>query len=509
MEFRNRSKILGPLGLFIALLVIISLIIFYRIYESRQVIDEVARIDIPLIEMLTNIETHQLEQSINFERAMRYAEEIDKLDIAQENFETADSLFRKQAELVDVELLEAEAQVEEALQLATSDKHRIKLKSLLNSLKKMEKEHASYENHALQIMTMLENSQIDEAAIKAEKVENEEEQFNKQIEGVLMRLELFTEQVVTVAEKNEYNTLKWIVILTCFFVMVSLIATFTFGYKVWQPIDKLRESTEKIGQGEMGTRVRIEPAGLTGELTAAFNDMAAKLEHAQNEINQYTHFSYRTAHDLKAPVANLKALLGMLESADAGGEEYNSTMANIKKSTDQLYTTVGALNEVIALRETLRNENESLSFEEMFSEITQSIVQQLEAANATIRKDFSQCPNIEYPSLHLKSVMQNLLTNAIKYKSPDKPLEIEIKTEQKGGRTALIVKDNGLGFEADKHKDKMMNPFTRLHTHVEGSGLGMYIIKTIVDNHQGTIDVQSAPNKGTTFTIYLNAAELV
>ena len=466
-----------------------------------------ARIDIPLIEVLTNIETHQLEQSINFERAVRYAEESSSIQSAGESFRVADSLFRKQAELVDVELVEAESHVVSAFSMATDDNHRIKLKSLLNSLKKMEKEHASYESHALLILNLLHQDRIQEAIIKAESVEREEEQFNKQVEGVLMRLEMFTEQVVTDAESNEYNTLKWLVILTCFFVMISIIATFTFGYKIWQPIEQLKKSTEKIGSGELRTRVKVEPAGLTGELTEAFNEMAAKLEHAQNEVNQYTHFSYRTAHDLKAPVANLKALLNMLNSTDAGDEEYNTTLSNIRKSADQLFSTVTALNEVIALRETLRNEKETINFEEIFGQITQSIVQQLETANATIRKDFSKCTEIEYPLQHLKSVMQNLLTNAIKYKSPDKPLEIEIKTEIKNGRTVLIVKDNGLGFEAEKHKDKMMNPFTRLHTHVEGSGLGMYIIKTIVDYHQGEIDVKSAPNKGTTFTIYLNAGQ--
>ena len=142
MKLKNRGKILGPSGLFIALLVVICLIIFYRIYKSREVIGEVARIDIPLIEVLTNIETHQLEQSINFERAVRYAEESSSIQSAGESFRVADSLFRKQAELVDVELVEAESHVVSAFSMATDDNHRIKLKSLLNSLKKMEKEHA-------------------------------------------------------------------------------------------------------------------------------------------------------------------------------------------------------------------------------------------------------------------------------------------------------------------------------------------------------------------------------
>lgn len=503
MNTKNKIKILGPSGVFIVLLVTISLVIFYRVYESREVIDEVATIDIPLIELLTNIETHQLEQSINFERAIRYAEEFDQVATAQQNFENADSLFREQARQVDLELLEAESQVFIALRDAHTDNHRIKLKSLLNSLKKMEKEHESYETHAIVVLNLLVENKVSEAILKADRVEVEEEQFNKQIEGVLMRLELFTEQVVKNAESNEYNTLKWIVMMTCFFVVLSLIATFTFGYKIWEPMQKLRESSERLGSGELTTRVKGEPGGITGELTESFNEMAEKLEKAQEEIKEYTHFSYRTAHDLKAPVANLKGLLAILDGTAVGNEEYSSTMSNIKKSTEQLYMTVTSLNDVISLRETLKNGKEIVSFEETFGEITQSIVQQLEAANATITKDFSQCPSLDYQQIHLKSIMQNLLTNSVKYKSPDRPLHVEIKTEKRMGRSVLIVSDNGLGFDANKHKDKVTNPFTRLHTHVDGSGLGMYIIKTIVDYHQGRVDVDSTPGKGTTFTIVL------
>jgi len=104
----------------------------------------------------------------------------------------------------------------------------------------------------------------------------------------------------------------------------------------------------------------------------------------------------------------------------------------------------------------------------------------------------------------LRSVMQNLLTNAVKYRDPNKILKVEVKTTVRKGRVCFTIKDNGLGFDARKYVTKMMGLFTRLHTHVEGKGVGMYIVKSIVNSHGGKIEARSKPGKGALFTIYLN-----
>jgi signal transduction histidine kinase len=149
------------------------------------------------------------------------------------------------------------------------------------------------------------------------------------------------------------------------------------------------------------------------------------------------------------------------------------------------------------------SKKERISFEAMFNQVTESIAEQIKKINAEIKIDFSECTYIDYPPLHLQSIMQNLLTNALKYRQPSKRLKIEITTKRSNGKVCLTIKDNGMGFDAHKYGKKVTGLFKRLHTHVEGKGIGLYIIKSIVNSHGGKIEIISEPNKGATFNIYL------
>jgi light-regulated signal transduction histidine kinase (bacteriophytochrome) len=145
-----------------------------------------------------------------------------------------------------------------------------------------------------------------------------------------------------------------------------------------------------------------------------------------------------------------------------------------------------------------------LEFEKVFDEVKQSISEQIKSSNTHLDVDFSECAQIDYPPIHLRSVMQNLLTNSVKYKNPDKLLKIQVKTFKLNGSICLTVRDNGLGFDDEKYGGKVFGLFKRLHTHVEGKGVGMYMVKSIVEAHGGRIIVKSKPNEGALFTIYLN-----
>lgn len=215
-------------------------------------------------------------------------------------------------------------------------------------------------------------------------------------------------------------------------------------------------------------------------------------------------FAFVAAHDLKAPATNLTSLTDMID-ADLITDQRNSELfSKLKQSIEQIHRTVFTLNDVINFKATLKEKNERLKFEDIFIEIKKSITEQIETSKASIKEDFSECPEIDYPHLHLKSVMQNLLVNAVKYRDSNKALIIEVKTTKRNGRVCLKVKDNGLGFDASKYRKKMFGLFKRLHTHVEGKGIGMYIVKSIIDAHGGKIEVKSKPFDGALFKVYLN-----
>ncbi|MEO9482561.1 MAG: HAMP domain-containing sensor histidine kinase [Ekhidna sp.] len=502
---RIKEVILRRSSFIIFLMLILGAFVLLRIVATHKDIDDVANIDLPIIEILTQIETNQLEQAIAFERAIRYSEEMDgNSDIALQGFAEADSTFRYLAELVDVDLLEAEQEVVDALKQTGQETQRIKLKGLLLSIKKLESDHTSYETHALEVIDLLEDGELEAAVFASERVESEEDQFNKQVEGVLMRHEMFTEALVKVVEQEEVLSMKWIVTLTLLFVILSLLAVYTFSYRIWRPLEDIRTGAEKIGAGNLDARIRLSSNSITTDIVDSFNDMADRLFYSQKEIDQFIHFSYSTADDLKAPITNLGSLLEMLSKENLNQSNFKAILNNARKTNQQLEKTVTSLVEVNKIREELSAEGEDLYIDETLKEVVSSHLSKIKNSNAVIKKDFSECPLMHYPKAQLKAIFKHLLLNAIAYRDPEKPLQIKIKSKKVNGHTTIIFKDNGLGFDSIKYKDEIFRPYTRIHSHVEGAGLGLYIVKMILDYHRGGVRVESEPRKGATFALRLN-----
>ena len=108
--------------------------------------------------------------------------------------------------------------------------------------------------------------------------------------------------------------------------------------------------------------------------------------------------------------------------------------------------------------------------------------------------------------MHFQNVINNLLDNAVKYRKPDQPIDVYLKTWNDSERLYLSIRDTGLGIKKDNLK-KIFDKFYRVHTgnrhDAKGFGLGLAYVKSIVDSHDGDIKVESELGKGTTFTISL------
>jgi signal transduction histidine kinase len=97
--------------------------------------------------------------------------------------------------------------------------------------------------------------------------------------------------------------------------------------------------------------------------------------------------------------------------------------------------------------------------------------------------------------------LYNLLSNAIKFRSPARPCHIQLKTYLEGSYLILSIQDNGLGLSERKLK-RLFTMFKRFHNHVEGTGIGLYITKRMIENTGGKIEVQSTEDQGTEFKVY-------
>ncbi|THU34035.1 HAMP domain-containing protein [Niastella caeni] len=237
------------------------------------------------------------------------------------------------------------------------------------------------------------------------------------------------------------------------------------------------------------------------ETNIALKDYSRNLEQSNRELEE---FAYISSHDMKSPITSLNGMLTLMEQKNVVREEHRNLFLMAKNSARQMQKTINALNEIIAFRKTLKIEKENIDLHEALEDVKLRIYDSILSSGAIINADFSACTHVNYPVAHLKSIFQNLLTNAIKYKQEGKPPVIDIRTSIDKNFVVLEVKDQGMGIDMKMYKDKLFGLFQRFHTHIEGVGIGLHMIHSIIESYGGKIYIDSEVNKGTTFKIYLS-----
>ncbi|QHT66650.1 hybrid sensor histidine kinase/response regulator [Rhodocytophaga rosea] len=265
---------------------------------------------------------------------------------------------------------------------------------------------------------------------------------------------------------------------------------------------RLQEQKLKAINNELEERVRQR----TEELLKKNIELESKnLE--LNKINyDLDNFVYTASHDLKGPIANLEGLIHMLNRKlkDKITDEELQLFNMIHMSISKFNHTIKDLTEITRVQKDMNEELEYISFAEITDDIKRDIQKLIDESNAVVVENFG-VDKIMYARKNLRSILYNLITNGIKYRSSDREAEITISTYQEEDFIVLSVQDNGLGLNPNQ-QSKLFNMFKRLHTHVEGSGIGLYIVKRIVENSGGRIQVESEPGKGTTFRVYFKKA---
>jgi signal transduction histidine kinase len=240
---------------------------------------------------------------------------------------------------------------------------------------------------------------------------------------------------------------------------------------------------------------------------------AALLEN--NELLRRTNadldtFIYTASHDLREPISNIEGLLTLLGSELPSevlqAPEVAHILTLMRASVDRFTTTIHQLTDIIQLQQSQASPPETVDLAALLNAISLDLAPQLPAA-AQLTVEVDQCPRLWFAPKHLRSILYNLLSNGIKYCHPDRPTLVQVRCHQAGAMVLLEVQDNGLGL-SESQQTQLFGLFRRLHNHVEGSGLGLYSVKRIVENAGGAITVQSQPGVGSTFTVALPAARV-
>ncbi|MDX5422308.1 MAG: PAS domain-containing protein [Hymenobacteraceae bacterium] len=217
-------------------------------------------------------------------------------------------------------------------------------------------------------------------------------------------------------------------------------------------------------------------------------------------------FVYTASHDLKAPVANIEGLVLLLEEQieTAGplpGEPTQPVFEMVKDSIRRFKNVIKDLTDIAKVQRDVDGEAESVALEEVLATVKANLQDVTGAAGAQLEADFRDAAYINFSRKNLYSILYNLVSNAIKYRSPNRAPRVCLRSEKVEGYTLLTVQDNGLGISKE-NLSKMFTLFKRFHSHVDGTGMGLYIVKRMIDNANGRIEVESKEGQGTVFRLY-------
>lgn len=243
------------------------------------------------------------------------------------------------------------------------------------------------------------------------------------------------------------------------------------------------------------------------EIQASNEELAVSNAQLVRSNTDLDNFIYTASHDLKAPIHNIeglmKVLIRSLPPESMQSERIASTAHLIAQSVERFKRTIFHLTEVSKLQKEANQPSMLVPLANVLEEVLLDLAPLIEASSARVEVDVRECRAIEFSEKNLRSILYNLLSNAIKYRSLDRLPIVKVSCRAQPDYHLLTVEDNGLGMDltADK-QEKLFAMFRRFHTHVEGSGIGLYMVKKIVDNAGGKIEVESKLGIGSMFKVY-------
>jgi signal transduction histidine kinase len=249
--------------------------------------------------------------------------------------------------------------------------------------------------------------------------------------------------------------------------------------------------------------ISLENARLFSEVQNELTERKKLIHELEGKNAELERFTYTVSHDLKSPIITIRGFLGFLEQ-DALNGNLPRLQGDIKRIADATEKMQKLLNDLLELSRVGRLVNQSAMtpFNQIVSEALELVQGQMQATHTQVQvQEGMDSVYVDHP--RIVEVMQNLLDNAAKFTDGDSYIEVG-QQGMEDGMPVFFVRDHGIGIPA-VHHERIFGLFNKLDAYSEGTGIGLAIVKRIIETHKGRIWVESEPKKGSTFLFTLPA----
>lgn len=234
----------------------------------------------------------------------------------------------------------------------------------------------------------------------------------------------------------------------------------------------------------------------------AEKNLSNSLQLVTEQNKRLLNFSYIVSHNLRSHTSNIESIISLIESAESE-EERNEMMQLLKSVSNSLDETMKHLNEVVNINTNINLVIKPLNLINYIDKAKEVLSEQILSNKVTLTTNIPEDATINYNSAYLESILYNLISNAIRYRHPQRKPIISINLYQQNDKTIIEVSDNGIGIDLVRNADKIFGMYKTFSSNSDARGIGLFITKNQVDAMGGSITVDSIPNKGTTFKIYV------
>lgn len=236
------------------------------------------------------------------------------------------------------------------------------------------------------------------------------------------------------------------------------------------------------------------------ERTIEISQINKELVQQNTQLEQFT---YIVAHNVRGPVARIKGLVNIIEEIAQTEEERSQYITLLSRTANDIDRIITDLNGILEAKKGLNQMFEEIELRNILDKVLNQLEHQINLFHIKIIVDVEQTEKIYCIPPYMESILYNLISNAIKYRSHERNPIIKINSFLHNERLVIRVKDNGLGIDLVKHGNKLFKLYSRFHQHTEGKGIGLHLIKTQTEAMGGKIKLKSEVERGTTIYIIL------
>jgi PAS domain S-box-containing protein len=222
------------------------------------------------------------------------------------------------------------------------------------------------------------------------------------------------------------------------------------------------------------------------------------LQVTREQNQSLLNFAHIVSHNLRSHSTNMSMLIDFLMKED-NLEEVDKIKEMLQSASTGLTDTVSHLNEVVQVRTSTLEKMKSVNLQKSIYGTLRNLEAQIDELNPVLKINVPKQHFINVVPAYLDSILLNLFTNAMKYCSPKRKLEINISSEEKEDKIIVKFRDNGLGLDLGRYGTRVFGMFKTFHNHKDAKGIGLFITKNQIEAMRGKIDIESSVDVGTTF----------